>query len=98
VANTAGVPECQLYAAKSRRRGGAVSFESVMDRMYAGTLWLFIGIPLALGSWLTICLVPLILPILFWRLLDEERTLRSDLPGYNEYASRVRHRLIPYIW
>ena len=70
----------------------------VRHPMYAGTLWLFIGIPLALGSWLTICLVPLILPVLFWRLLDEERILRRDLPGYNEYASRVRHRLIPYIW
>jgi len=70
----------------------------VRHPMYAGALWLFIGIPLALGSWLTICLVPLILPVLLWRLLDEERILRSDLPGYNEYASRVRHRLLPYIW
>ena len=54
--------------------------------------------PLALGSWLTICLVPLTLPVLFWRLLDEEKILRRELPGYNEYASRVRHRLIPYVW
>jgi protein-S-isoprenylcysteine O-methyltransferase Ste14 len=69
----------------------------VRHPMYAGALLLFIGMPLALGSWLTICLVPLILPVLFWRLLDEERILRRDLPGYNEYASRVRHRLIPYI-
>jgi protein-S-isoprenylcysteine O-methyltransferase Ste14 len=70
----------------------------VRHPMYAGALWLFIGMPLALGSWLTICLVPLILPVLFWRLLDEERILRRDLPGYNEYAGRVRHRLVPYVW
>jgi protein-S-isoprenylcysteine O-methyltransferase Ste14 len=70
----------------------------VRHPMYAGALWLFIGVPLALGSWLTICLFPLILPLLVWRLLDEERILRRDLPGYNVYASRVRHRLIPYIW
>ena len=70
----------------------------VRHPMYAGALWLFIGIPLALGSWLTICLVPLILPVLIWRLLDEERILRRDLPGYDEYASRVRHRLEPYVW
>jgi protein-S-isoprenylcysteine O-methyltransferase Ste14 len=70
----------------------------VRHPMYAGALWLFIGVPLALGSWLTICLLPLILPLLVWRLLDEERILRRDLPGYNEYASRVRQRLIPYIW
>lgn len=70
----------------------------VRHPMYAGAVWLFIGIPLALGSWLTICLVPLILPVLVWRLLDEEKVLRRDLPGYNEYASRVRYRLIPYVW
>lgn len=70
----------------------------VRHPMYAGALWLFIGMPLALGSWLTICLVPLVLPVLFWRLLDEEKVLRRDLPGYNEYANRVRHRLIPYVW
>ena len=70
----------------------------VRHPMYAGALWLFIGMPLALGSWLTICLVPLILPVLFWRLLDEEKILRRDLPGYNEYASRVRPRLIPHLW
>jgi protein-S-isoprenylcysteine O-methyltransferase Ste14 len=70
----------------------------VRHPMYAGTLWLFIDMPLALGSWLTICLLPLILPVLIWRLLDEERILRRDLPGYPEYASRVRYRLIPYLW
>ena len=70
----------------------------VRHPMYAGTLGLFIGIPLALGSWLTICLVLLILPLLIWRLLDEERILRRDLPGYSEYARRVRHRLIPHVW
>jgi protein-S-isoprenylcysteine O-methyltransferase Ste14 len=70
----------------------------VRHPMYAGALWLFIGMPLALGSWLTICLVPLILPLLLWRLLDEEKILRRDLPGYSEYASRVRYRLIPHVW
>ena len=74
------------------------SYAYVRHPMYASTLGLFIGMPLALGSWLTICLVPLILPVLVWRLLDEERILRRDLPGYTEYASRVRHRLFPYIW
>ncbi len=70
----------------------------VRHPMYAGTLGLFIGMPLALGSWLTICLIPLILPVLVWRLLAEERVLRRDLPGYEEYACRVRRRLIPCIW
>ena len=70
----------------------------VRHPMYAGAIWLFIAIPIALGSWLTVCLVPLVLPVLFWRLLDEERVLRRELPGYNEYTSRVRYRLVPHVW
>jgi hypothetical protein len=32
-------------------------------------------------------------------LLDhDERTLRAELPGSDEYAARVRYRLIPYVW
>jgi protein-S-isoprenylcysteine O-methyltransferase Ste14 len=70
----------------------------VRHPMYLGALALFIGIPLALGSWLTICLIPLVVGALIWRLLDEERILRRDLAGYGDYASRVRHRIIPSIW
>jgi hypothetical protein len=33
-----------------------------------------------------------------WRIVREERTLRAELPGYDEYAARVRYRLIPYVW
>src|SRR5271169_341226 len=56
----------------------------VRHPMYAGALWLFVGIPLALGSWWTIALVVPLFPVLLWRLLDEERILRRDLPGYLE--------------
>jgi protein-S-isoprenylcysteine O-methyltransferase Ste14 len=37
-------------------------------------------------------------PFLIWRLLDEERLLARDLPGYREYQTRVAYRLVPYIW
>ena len=35
---------------------------------------------------------------LVWRLLDEERMLVRELPGYAEYRERVRYRLIPGLW
>jgi protein-S-isoprenylcysteine O-methyltransferase Ste14 len=66
--------------------------------MYAGAIWLFIAIPLALGAWWWTLLIIVCLPVLAWRLLDEERVLRRDLPGYIEYSQRVRYRLIPYLW
>jgi protein-S-isoprenylcysteine O-methyltransferase Ste14 len=40
----------------------------------------------------------LLLPVLIWRLLDEERFLRQNLPGYTEYQSKVKYRLLPFIW
>jgi protein-S-isoprenylcysteine O-methyltransferase Ste14 len=36
--------------------------------------------------------------VLVWRILDEEAMLRSDLPGYADYAGRVRDRLLPGVW
>jgi protein-S-isoprenylcysteine O-methyltransferase Ste14 len=66
--------------------------------MYAGAAWLFVGIPLALGSWWSVALLIPFSAVLLWRLLDEERILARDLPGYAEYMRRVRYRLIPYVW
>ena len=70
----------------------------VRHPMYMATLPLMIAIPLALGSYWTLLLVIPLLPVLAWRLLDEERVLRRDLPGYIDYCARVRYRLIPGVW
>jgi protein-S-isoprenylcysteine O-methyltransferase Ste14 len=70
----------------------------VRHPMYAAAIWLFVGIPLALGSWWSLALLIPFLPVLLWRLLDEERILARDLPGYVEYMGRVKYRLIPQVW
>ncbi len=40
----------------------------------------------------------LVIPALAWRILDEEKLLKQDLPGYDEYTQKVRYRLVPYVW
>ena len=70
----------------------------VRHPMYAAALWLFVGVPLALGSWWSLGLIVLVMPVLAWRLLDEEKILQRDLPGYTDYMRRVRFRLIPFVW
>jgi protein-S-isoprenylcysteine O-methyltransferase Ste14 len=70
----------------------------VRHPMYAGAIWLFVGMPLALGSWWSLGLIVPLMPVLLWRLLDEEKILRRDLPGYTEYMRRVRFRLVPFMW
>jgi len=73
-------------------------YAHVRHPMYAGAIWLFVGIPLALGSWRSLAFILPLVPVLLWRLLDEERILRRDLAGYTEYMRRVRARLIPFVW
>ncbi len=70
----------------------------VRHPMYFGALVLFIATPLALGSFWTILVVPLLFAVLALRLLDEERFLRANLPGYTAYCQKVRFHLIPSLW
>ncbi|MEJ0071165.1 MAG: isoprenylcysteine carboxylmethyltransferase family protein [Pseudomonadota bacterium] len=70
----------------------------VRHPMYAGGLVMFLGIPLALGSWWGLLAVAALLPPLIWRLLDEEKFLARHLPGYRDYQARVRYRLLPGVW
>jgi protein-S-isoprenylcysteine O-methyltransferase Ste14 len=70
----------------------------VRHPMYSAAAVLLVSIPLALGSWLGLLwLVPFSV-VLAWRLLDEERFLRQNLPGYTEYTQKVRYRLLPRVW
>ena len=70
----------------------------VRHPMYAAGLVLLAGIPLALGSWWGLLVIVAIMPGLIWRLIDEERFLKLNLPGYAAYQGKVRYRLIPRVW
>jgi protein-S-isoprenylcysteine O-methyltransferase Ste14 len=70
----------------------------VRHPMYAGGVLFFAGTPLALGSYWGLLAFIAVLPALIWRLLDEERLLARNLPGYAEYCAKVRWRLIPGVF
>jgi protein-S-isoprenylcysteine O-methyltransferase Ste14 len=70
----------------------------VRHPMYAGALLLFVGAPLALGSWWGLLAIVPMTAILIVRLLDEERYLVRNLPGYEAYCAKVRYRLLPGAW
>ena len=70
----------------------------VRHPMYFGTLFLLVGTPIALGSWWSLLVVPVFIPILVVRILNEEKVLARDLPGYVEYMQKVRYRLVRHIW
>ena len=70
----------------------------VRHPMYASASLYVLGTPLALASWWGLVAVAMFIPLLVWRLLDEERFLAANLRGYSEYQQRVPYRLVPRVW
>ena len=70
----------------------------VRHPMYASALLYLVATPIALGSYWGLLAFALMLPVLIWRLLDEEKLLARDLTGYTDYQQRVHHRLVPFLW
>ena len=70
----------------------------VRHPMYASGSLYVLGTPLALGSYWGFLPIAAMMPFLIWRLIDEERFLVRNLPGYSEYQKRIRYRLVPFVW
>jgi protein-S-isoprenylcysteine O-methyltransferase Ste14 len=87
-----------IHIAEDQHAIATGPYAIIRHPMYAGALVMLAGIPLALGSWWGLCFFFLTLPILVWRLLDEERLLHTHLPGYTAYTQKVRYRLMPCVW
>ena len=70
----------------------------VRHPMYTSTIFLFLSMPLVLGSIYSF-IVMLIYPIvIIFRIKNEEEVLENELMGYKEYKEKVKYRLIPYLW
>ena len=70
----------------------------VRHPMYTSTIFLFLSMPLVLGSIYSF-IVMLIYPIIIvFRIKNEEKVLEGELVGYTEYKEKVKYRLVPYLW
>jgi protein-S-isoprenylcysteine O-methyltransferase Ste14 len=70
----------------------------VRHPMYLGALIMSAGVPLALGSYWGLLIILVVIPVLAFRISDEEKMLVGELAGYEDYRRKVRFRLIPAIW
>lgn len=70
----------------------------VRHPMYSGLTLQLLAQPLALGSLWALLPGVVLVAVLAVRALDEEKFLATNLAGYSEYMSRVRHRLVPLVW
>lgn len=73
-------------------------YRYVRHPMYASMLLFFPGSALLLGSWGGLLFCAVLLGLLVWRTTLEDRMLKKELPGYDEYARNVRYWLIPRLW
>jgi protein-S-isoprenylcysteine O-methyltransferase Ste14 len=71
----------------------------VRHPVYAAAFLLILGSGVALDSWLAEAMLAVVgIPLLVYRLVTEDRLLKRELPGYRDYASRVRWRVVPGLW
>ena len=70
----------------------------VRHPMYFGAAFYFISTALLLGSWWGVIFAFVLIGLLCVRIPIDEKELRAGLEGYDEYAGRVRYRLIPHVW
>lgn len=96
IANRFAASVIQVEASQTIADTGPYRF--VRHPMYAVGIAQNCLTPLALGSFVVWPMFVLIIPILVWRLLNEEKVLRRDLPSYAEYCDRTRYRLVPCVW
>ncbi|MBR5124062.1 MAG: isoprenylcysteine carboxylmethyltransferase family protein [Clostridia bacterium] len=66
--------------------------------MYTASILMFLTIPLVMGSWYALIPFAFYPALMVVRVLDEERLLTAELAGYAEYKTKVKYRLIPFIW
>lgn len=65
---------------------------------YAGSVVSNLLMPIVLGSWCALAPAVAVAALLVWRTGKEDRFLTAGLPGYVDYAARVRYRLVPGVW
>lgn len=70
----------------------------VRHPMYMATTVLFLAMPLVLASPISFAILLLYLPLIAKRIKNEETVLEDGLPGYKEYKTRVKYKVLPLIW
>ena len=73
-------------------------YKVVRHPMYTATIFLFLSIPLILGSIISFVIFLVYPFIIVKRIKNEEKVLERNLKGYKEYKNKVRYRLIHFIW
>lgn len=70
----------------------------VRHPMYTATIFLFLAMPLVLGSLISFFVFLLYPVLIVFRIVYEEKVLIKELKGYSEYKKKVKYRIVPFLW
>jgi protein-S-isoprenylcysteine O-methyltransferase Ste14 len=96
--NTFLSPLVRIQAEREHRVVSTGVYRVVRHPMYLGAVLMFIGAPLFVSASTALAAGASLSILLAVRIVDEERLLATELPGYAEYRQRVRYRILPGIW
>jgi protein-S-isoprenylcysteine O-methyltransferase Ste14 len=88
----------RVQAERGHRVIDSGPYAVVRHPMYSGIVLYVAAMPLLLGSWWGLAMAPVFFVLFSVRAGLEERALASGLPGYADYLTRVRYRLVPGLW
>ncbi|SCM79214.1 conserved membrane hypothetical protein [uncultured Pleomorphomonas sp.] len=91
-------PGVRIQSERHQRVIDGGPYRLVRHPGYVAAVVMFLGMALALGSAWALLPAALASALLVLRTAWEDRLLRAELPGYDDYARRVRWRLIPGLW
>lgn len=98
VANTYFSTVVRILPENKHRVCDSGPYQTVRHPGYVGAVLMSLGIPLLLGSPWALLPGAAAAGLMIVRTALEDRFLQADLPGYADYAARVRYRLLPGVW
>lgn len=91
-------PGVRIQSERHQRVIDIGPYRHVRHPGYVAALLLFVGMALSLGSFWALAPAALASALLIWRTALEDRRLRAELAGYEDFSCRVRWRLLPGVW
>lgn len=88
----------RLQEERKHHVAAGVPYAYLRHPMYAGMVLYDVRVPLVLGSWAGLAVGGVMIILVIVRTALEHQALQAELPGYREYAARVRYRLLPGLW
>jgi protein-S-isoprenylcysteine O-methyltransferase Ste14 len=98
VANAFAAPVVKLQQERGHHVIDSGPYRIVRHPMYSGAIPMLLGMALWFGSYAAAIAAILPIALIAIRTVIEERFLRRELPEYDQYITRTRFRLIPFVW